>query len=490
MIGQEEISFETMTQRLTEAIVRLRYRQIKALLDQGVNINNKLDNGRTPLMVTLGIHDDEKRRHMFRFLVHHGAEMLESDDDDVTIFHHCCRLGFLDLMEIILKKAGVSAVNMMGRDKHGRNALYHAVASQDAEIVNKVLDHINLRQQSVDVPDNDGLTPLLYARRLGLTDIADALITRGKANPRICDREMHMNAEGWAEAARRREQEEQAHAKKMSRERYMICPPIDHATRRKEKISKMKSKTVFMPNLTTNNSNIKSSVSSPMSSLPTDSIPPIDSHPMRLPSLTQSNNLSQYPFPNGNDVDLRTKSIDSAITLLGLASQTADDKQYAQSFVSSRQHKPVGHAESKSSNRHLQRTWATMMDAYSIQNQANFRQPAKAPTLPDINADVDESGQRTKMSTLAFIMRATRGKGKGKNSRGKHKLNSISEPVGDGDRGHRRKNSRRKTSTDDKSKEALSAMQEDESEGGRNKKKKDSQTPSQKQEPLPNITVS
>nr|XP_054762949.1 uncharacterized protein LOC129269472 [Lytechinus pictus] len=488
-----------MTQRLTEAIVRLRYRQIKALLDQGVNINNKLDDGRTPLMVTLDVPDDEKRRHMFRFLVHHGAEMLESDSDDVTIFQHCCRLGFLDLMEIILKKAGVSAVNMMGRDKHGRNALYHAVASEDEIIVNKVLDHIDLRQQSVDVPDNDGLTPLLFARRLGLTNIADLLIKRGKANPRICDRQMHMNAEEWAEAARRKEEEEQAHAKKLARERYMIFPPIDHATKRNERIAKMKAKTISMPNLTTKNLNISTSVSSSMSSSLPNSASTIDSQPLRLPSLSQSNKHSRHPFANGNDVDFRTKSIDSAITLLGLASQTADDKQYAQSFVSSSQHRPVGHAQSKSSNRQLQRTWATVMDAYSVQNTANFRKPAKAPSLPDINADMDASGQRTKMSTLAIIMRATRGGGKGKMKNGKHKLKSISESKDDGDHEHRGKLSRRKTSTlstssvrpDGKSTEIMSSLQEDETEwGSKNKKKKDRQNSSHKNEPLPKISVS
>ncbi|XP_071477137.1 uncharacterized protein [Diadema antillarum] len=419
-----------MTARLTDAVLTLRYRQIKALLDQGVDINGRTDDGRTPLMAALGISDPDRRNHMFRFLIHHDADMLESDADDVTVFQQCCRLGFLDLMQVILKKAGVSAVNLMGRDKHGRTALYHAVVSTDIKAVNMVLDFMELRQQSVDIADKDGLTPLLYARRHGLIEIADVLLERGKANPRICDRLMHMNADEWAAEAKRRQEEEESHAKKQARERYMIFPPIDHATKRKEKLSKLKAKTASLPNLTKKNVKFKLS---PSPSHVVTHLPSLSSP--HLPILKSSCSSSlQSSARTDNDLDLRTKSIDSAITLLGLASQAADDKEYAVSFVSSKTHAPITVSSDRAdSDRQMRRAWSNIMDAYSVQNTSNFRRPAKPPPLPEIAQDV--SGQKTKMSTLAIILRAGRGGAHGRSPRGRHgktKLRSISESRDDG----------------------------------------------------------
>lgn len=220
-----------MTERLLDAVASLRYKQIEFLVGSGVDINSRNTKGQTALMVACFLSNDEKRYRMFRFLMKHKADILDLDDNDTSVFQYACMRGCLDIVEVILKKASVAAVNLAGADKDGRTALFYAVTNGNVDLVTLLVRLMKERGISVDTADRSGRTPLLQATMLGHTEIALILEVEGRANPRICDKEMHMDANGWAEDSARKLQTQAEVSEEKKRVQQLIFPNLTGSNR-------------------------------------------------------------------------------------------------------------------------------------------------------------------------------------------------------------------------------------------------------------------
>lgn len=220
-----------MTERLLDAVASYRYKQIECLIGSGVDANSRNSRGQTALMIACFLSQEDKRYRMFRFLMQHKADILDLDDNDTSVFHYACMRGCKDIVEVILNKASVAAVNLASADHDGRTALFYAVSNGNVDIVKLLIPLMKDRGISVDTADKSGRTPLLQATMLGHGEIAEILEVEGRANPRICDREMHMNAKGWAEESARKQQTIEEHNKEQSRVRQLIFPKLSGCAR-------------------------------------------------------------------------------------------------------------------------------------------------------------------------------------------------------------------------------------------------------------------
>ncbi|XP_072043924.1 uncharacterized protein [Amphiura filiformis] len=298
-----------MTERLLDAVASLRYKQIECLVGSGVDINSRNARGQTALMIACFLSQEDKRYRMFRFLMKHNADILDLDDNDTSVFQYACMRGCLDIVEIILKKASVAAVNLASTDKDGRTALFYAVTNGNVQIVTLLVSLMRERGISVDTADISGRTPLLQATMLGNTEIALILEVEGRANPRICDREMHMDANGWAEDSARKQQTMAEECAEVEKIQELIFPNLSGSNRR-DAMKKQRSKWQERP-----------------PSLPMISYRDItnmainENNNYELPSISET---KPYKSRKGTKMtQLNNKSFDSALSLLELSRKSS-----------------------------------------------------------------------------------------------------------------------------------------------------------------------
>lgn len=100
--------FPEMRSDLIDALNGKRYIQIRYLLSEGANIENKDERGLSPLslMVQSGNND------MVRLLLQYGANINSIDNNGNTALHHAVKMGYLNIAEIlILSGAETNSIN-------------------------------------------------------------------------------------------------------------------------------------------------------------------------------------------------------------------------------------------------------------------------------------------------------------------------------------------------------------------------------------------
>ena len=94
-------------------------------------------------------------------------------------------------------------------------ALHHATIQGHIEIVRLLIDLINKYHLMVDMPDKQGLTPYIYAKRLGFYAISELLLDEGQCCPKQFDNVLHKSVDEWINIGI---QEKKDFAKKQHRE--------------------------------------------------------------------------------------------------------------------------------------------------------------------------------------------------------------------------------------------------------------------------------
>ncbi|XP_006812885.1 B-cell lymphoma 3 protein homolog [Saccoglossus kowalevskii] len=225
-----------MAGRLFDAVTGTRFAEVKLLLDLHVNVDCKNILGQTPLFVTLQIDDEGKRDKMFRYLVRRGAEVLEEDYRQKTLFQYTCELGRVKQATRILDQVGAGSVNLNGRDLDGNTALLYAVKSKNIEIVKMLVEMLRFYHMTVDLVDNDGCTPLIHAKKLGLSEISDILLRDGRANAHIADNISRFNAYEWEEHTKERLKREARDEKEKQKVQNLIFPKVGQVQAKKKQI--------------------------------------------------------------------------------------------------------------------------------------------------------------------------------------------------------------------------------------------------------------
>ncbi len=88
-------------------------------------------------------------------------------------------------------------INILRPDRENMTSIHHAVISGNIRAVQALLIVCNKYRLNIDLGDNKGLTPYIYARKLGYHDIAELLVTMGAASPFQFDDKMHRSATMW-----------------------------------------------------------------------------------------------------------------------------------------------------------------------------------------------------------------------------------------------------------------------------------------------------
>ncbi|XP_033630244.1 uncharacterized protein LOC117292329 [Asterias rubens] len=379
-----------MTERVIDAVLSLRYQQLDALLRKNVSVNTRNRLGQTPLMVSCYISNEEKSYRMFKHLLRKGADILETDDKRTSVFQHACKQGREKIAKCIIRKMSVVAVDLGGKNLEGRTPLFDAVTSGNESLVRFIVRLMRKRSLTVDTPDHSGVTPLIHAYKMGLVVIAQVLEKDGKANPRICDTERHMNSHEWAEEAAQKRLRALALHKERTKEQRMIYPHFDH---RKPPFSSHKSSSLpeIKPQWEWASINTKPDIIGGCT---------WNDDSQRIADRNYNSSIVEesLQMSSGNkDPNSLSKSLDSAMTLLELTSKTSNKIHFAKNFVSS-------HFDKSKIGEYGNLTDVnSLLTIYSSQCGSAFRQPAKPPPEPKPVLEKPTLYEK-KASTLAYIM--------------------------------------------------------------------------------------
>jgi ankyrin repeat protein len=141
---------------------------IKLLLASGADINRKDMSGETPLSRAASTRNSE----IVNLLIDAGADINNLNNDNVTPLVIAIHQGYLDNVRSLLQKGALSDT----KDNHyGMTPLHQAVIVGNVELVKTLLDYV----RDINAADNDGKSPLDYARRYGHKQITDLLISAG-----------------------------------------------------------------------------------------------------------------------------------------------------------------------------------------------------------------------------------------------------------------------------------------------------------------------
>ena len=150
---------------------------VKLLIEQYAEVDGRTSKGSTPLRAaTFQGHLD-----IVRCLVESGADVnARKYDDKSTLLIGACYCGHLSVAAYLIDKGAIMDL----QDKEGNTALHDAARRGHLEIVSQLLV-----LGASQLPNNQGLTPLLYACDKGSIEIVEYLIKRPE-----CTKEQRIDA--------------------------------------------------------------------------------------------------------------------------------------------------------------------------------------------------------------------------------------------------------------------------------------------------------
>ncbi|XP_077865260.1 uncharacterized protein LOC144351881 [Saccoglossus kowalevskii] len=199
---------------LLKAVSVGRPRQVRLLLESDVGTETEDDCGQTALIRACYIENLNNQLKIVKMLLKAGADASKTDIVGRTALSWACLYGREKVVSCILDYRDL---DLNQSDMNGCTALFHAVTSGSAATVKFMVDYLRKYALSVDMPNFNGVTPLMQALRLGHDVCASILIHQGKASTTRRDKDF-LSAKDWAEKTRK--------AKKMERRRRPTFPPI------------------------------------------------------------------------------------------------------------------------------------------------------------------------------------------------------------------------------------------------------------------------
>ena len=100
-----------------------------------------------------------------------------------------------------LIKYAVGNLNFSTQDKQGNCGLHFAVKHNNVALLKILLTNCEKFGLPLDVPDNNGLTPLLHAKHMGYDEVVQVLVSAGASDQRADDVTLS-NAQEWKSAGK------------------------------------------------------------------------------------------------------------------------------------------------------------------------------------------------------------------------------------------------------------------------------------------------
>lgn len=164
---------------LNKAICERRFKQVRSFIDLGVNLNSKDRDGKTALIQLCSVEPDSLAISIASRLLKRGAKIDVKDSNGLSALSTAVVKQKEDMVALFLEEAG--NFNLNSKDKKGNTALFHAAKVGNFTILNALVIALQKYQLSVNVPNNDGTTPLIQACMNGDIVCARYLIKEGKA---------------------------------------------------------------------------------------------------------------------------------------------------------------------------------------------------------------------------------------------------------------------------------------------------------------------
>ena len=188
---------ELLEGKVLNAIRQSQYQQLDLFLRHKYNIHAMTRDGRNGLFIALDIANPRKRRRMIRFCLDHGLNPLHKEHTHgYTPLHEAVARQQLDSVQLLLANVG-GELDWRSFDRHGRTILHQAVECNNVAILEALVNIASHYGVSVDIPDSNGLTPFLLARKLHLPGMSQILLDRGHASQQQCDLPSHRTAKDW-----------------------------------------------------------------------------------------------------------------------------------------------------------------------------------------------------------------------------------------------------------------------------------------------------
>ncbi|KAL9951558.1 hypothetical protein ACROYT_G044242 [Oculina patagonica] len=164
---------------LNKAISERRFKQVRSFIDLGVNLNSKGKDGKTALIQLCSVEPDSLAVSIASRFIKRGAKIDVTDYNGLTALSNAVLKQKEDMVALFLEEAGNFDLN--SKDKKGNTALFHAANVGNFNILNALVLALKKYQLSVNVANNDGVTPLMQACLNGDVVCARYLIKEGKA---------------------------------------------------------------------------------------------------------------------------------------------------------------------------------------------------------------------------------------------------------------------------------------------------------------------
>ena len=162
------------TKSLLKAVAAGRCHQVQLLLDIGVSVEEQDECGQTPLIRAVFLDQQRTRNKIIRTLLKKGALTSKTDAIGRNAIDWACLYGHNNDLALLLEYTDVD-LDLNKRDIYGQTALFHAASSGNAATVKIMVEALRMYDLAVDIPDDDGVTPLMRAMKLG-HDICSSII--------------------------------------------------------------------------------------------------------------------------------------------------------------------------------------------------------------------------------------------------------------------------------------------------------------------------
>lgn len=182
---------------LNKAIFERRFKQARDLIDKGVNVNSRCQDGNTALIQLCFVEQEASAISTAARLLKRGAKIDASNNYGLSALSTAVLAQRERLVSLLLKEAG--NFNLNSRDKKGNTALLYAANIGNFSILTLLVTALKRFHLSLDAANNDGITPLMQACIRGNVACAKYLITEGRASLTIRDNKHKKSAMEWAE---------------------------------------------------------------------------------------------------------------------------------------------------------------------------------------------------------------------------------------------------------------------------------------------------
>ncbi|XP_071953360.1 uncharacterized protein [Antedon mediterranea] len=180
---------------LHRAIADCRLHQVRLLVDMGSNANGRDKSGRTPLMATCTIDDEQKGLKMARIFLHAKADINSKDVLGRSVLSYAALFG-RELIAARLLQEDTIEKNVP--DLNGDTPLNLAASKGHLEVTRLIASVLIREGLGVDTRNNEGCTALLLATKNGHYQCAKVLLTEGNSSVYTRDNILYMNATEWA----------------------------------------------------------------------------------------------------------------------------------------------------------------------------------------------------------------------------------------------------------------------------------------------------